>query len=279
MPLVSQKELTPVVYGDYPVKYFRQKAAPGELVFNLHWHDRVELHRVVSGSLELFCGEEHTVLHAGEVSAVSPRLLHHGVAGEEGVVYDVLMFDVSLLKGRASEPWLGALESGRAVFEIRLVVPSVAAAVQRVIDAYTAKDTHPLGMVGLLYGLLGEIYRYGGIREHTSALFEENFGRVISYINENFTGNITSASLSELFGYDEAYFCRKFKRVTGVTAMRYIRILRMEKARLLIAETEIPVSAVAAACGFADVAYFSNCFKQQYGVTPGRLRSEKRSSV
>lgn len=279
MQLISQKELTPVVYGEMPVKCFRVSAAPGELVFYLHWHDRVELHSVVSGSLELFCGEEHTVLRAGEVSAVSPRLLHHGVAGEEGVVYDVLMFDLSLLVGRATEPWLGALESGRAVFEIKYEASPITEATHRVIEAYTAKETHPLGMVALLYGLLGEMYRLGGIREHTLPPLEENFSRVIEYIHENATREITSASISVLFGYDEAYFCRKFKRVTGVTAMRYIRALRMEKARLLLTETETPVSAVATACGFADAAYFSNCFKQQYGVTPSRLRCEKRSPV
>ena len=279
MRLVSQKELTPVVYGEFPVKCFRVEAAPGELVFHLHWHDRAEFHSVVSGSLELFCGEEHIVLNAGEVSAVSPRMLHHGVAGEEGVVYDVLMFDLHLLMGRATEPWLGAIESGRSVFDVKISIPSITETIRCLIEAYNSKKLHPIGMVGLLYGLLGELYRLDKIREQTVAPFEENFGRVISYINDHFTEGITSASLSELFGYDEAYFCRKFKRVTGVTAMRYIRVLRMEQARVLLMETDTAVSAVAVACGFSDVAYFSNCFKQQYGVTPSALRDEKRSSV
>lgn len=279
MRLASQKELTPVVYGEFPVKCFRVTAAPGELVFHLHWHDRAELHSVVSGSLELFCGEEHTILHAGEVSAVSPRLLHHGVAGEDGVVYDVLMFDLQPLMGRATEPWLGAIESGRSVFEMKITDMSIVEATRRLIDAYDARGTHPIGMVGMLYGLLGEMYHLGKIREQTLPPLEANFSRVISYINDHFAEEITSASLSEAFGYDEAYFCRKFKRVTGVTAMRYIRVLRMEQARSLLVETEIPVSAVAATCGFSDAAYFSNCFKQQYGITPSDLRCEKRSPV
>lgn len=279
MRLASQKELTPVVYGEFPVKYFRVAAAPGELVFHLHWHDRAEFHSVISGTLELFCGEEHTVVHEGEVSAVSPRLLHHGVAGENGVVYDVLMFDLHPLIGRATEPWLGAIEGGRSVFEMKITDPSIVEATRQLIDAYNAKETHPIGMVGMLYGLLGEMYRLDMIHEQTLPPLEASFDRVISHINDHFAEEITSASLSELFGYDEAYFCRKFKRVTGVTVMRYIRVLRMEQARLLLVETEIPVSAVAAACGFSDAAYFSNCFKQQYGITPSDLRCEKRASL
>ena len=280
MRLLSQKEIVPVIYGELPVKCFRVTAQAGELVFSLHWHERMELHRVVEGSLLLYCGDEQHTLRAGELSVVSPQLLHRGVAGPEGVTYEVVMFDVlSLVNRTAATRWLKEVDGGKTVFETQTDHESVITAVDRVLEAYYRANTHPLEAVGLLYELLAALYRFGGVKEQAPPPLEERFGRVISYINEQFAQPISSASLSAQFGYDEAYFCRKFKHVTGITVMRYIRILRMEQARNLLAETEKPVNDIALACGFSDAAYFANCFKAQYGVTPTMLRKETRNAA
>ncbi len=279
MRLLSQKEMMPVVYGEYPVKCFRVSAQAGELVFSLHWHERMELHRVVEGSLSLYCGDEHRTLCAGELSVVSPQLLHRGVAGPEGVTYEVVMFDVLPLVNRtAATQWLKEVDSGKTVFETQTNHENVIAAVDRVLEAYYRENTHPLETVGLLYELLGTLYCFGGVKAQAPPPLEKWFGQVISYINEQFAKPISSASLSARFGYDEAYFCRKFKHVTGITVMRYIRILRLEQARNLLTETEQSVSDIALACGFSDAAYFANCFKAQYGITPTVLRQQTKSA-
>lgn len=274
MRLDSQKELTPIIYGEFPVKVLHITALTGELAFSLHWHDRLELHCITAGSLELFCGDEQITLHAGDVAVISPQLLHHGVAGAEGVTYDVVMFELSpLLNHTAAAQWIQDIAAGETVFEIKTQHPLVATAVEQIVRDSTAGNIHSLEMVGQLYALLGVLYRFVGLKEQTPPLVEKRFAEVIAYINERYAENISSSTLSARFGYDEAYFCRKFKRTTGVTVMRYIRTLRLERARVLLMETQQPIHGVALACGFSDAAYFTNCFKQQYGVTASELRS------
>lgn len=272
MRLISQKELTPVVYGEVPVKCFRQTAAAGELVFSLHWHDRVELHRVIAGEFTLFCGDEQTTVSAGEVSVISPRLLHRGVAGAGGVTYDVVMFDAAALMHRAAASWLKPLENGTDIFKIKTADTHVVQMVDALTALYETPNGHSLELLGSVYRLLGSLYRFVGVNTAPPPL-EEKFSHAIAYINEQFTTPISTATLSRRFGYDEAYFCRKFKKLTGMTVMRYIRQLRLEQARALLCETPQAVSDVAAACGFADAAYFANCFKEQYGISPSKVKT------
>lgn len=49
---------------------------------------------MTEGSLELFATEGRYCIHAGQIGVISPRQMHSGFAGNEGVDYHVIMFDV-----------------------------------------------------------------------------------------------------------------------------------------------------------------------------------------
>ena len=49
----AYKELVPVVYGESSIKYLYSEAEADRMCFNMHWHDRMELNLVISGSLKL----------------------------------------------------------------------------------------------------------------------------------------------------------------------------------------------------------------------------------
>ena len=89
-------------------------------------------------------------------------------------------------------------------------------------------------LLALLYDLTGLLYKHCTIQDVLGLPAQKQLGQVIDYINDHYTENISSAMLSQIFGHDEAYFCRKFKKHTGLTIMKYIQILRMEKARKLL---------------------------------------------
>ena len=84
MKLNSKKELTPVVFGETSVKILKTRLGADMLAFEQHWHDRIELHLVKSGCLELCCNDQNVSVKAGEISIVSPTMLHSGKSGSEG---------------------------------------------------------------------------------------------------------------------------------------------------------------------------------------------------
>lgn len=68
MQLDFKKELVPVVFDKTSVKVLTTHATAKSLGFTPHWHERIELHLVKSGCLELCCNEQKVSVKAGEVS-------------------------------------------------------------------------------------------------------------------------------------------------------------------------------------------------------------------
>ena len=64
---------------------------------------------------------------------------------------------------------------------------------------------------------------------------------------------------------------RLFARYLGVTPVAYMNDLRLARGRSLLAETDMSVTAVAAACGYGSASHFSKSFRAKYGVSPYRF--------
>lgn len=71
-----------------------------------------------------------------------------------------------------------------------------------------------------------------------------------------------------------SHLCRLFKEAYGVSAIRYLIDRRLAQAKQLLAETELPVKAVAYSCGFSDELHFMKTFKAAFGVTARAYRKQ-----
>ena len=272
MKLDYQKELTPVLYGDSAVKIIHHpRIEPDRYGFAMHWHDRIELLLIYSGSLIVNCGGSEKEFFPDEVAIFPPCVPHSGIAGKNGVCYDAVMFDVSKFFNATgiSERFLSPLHDQRISFVNSTKDQDVIASLGEIVRLYEkGEPTADIMTVGEIYRLIGLLFSRCLSEESAPLSYDGRFKDVLDFINESFCEDISSASLSRKFGYDETYFCRRFKKVTGLTPMIYIRILRLEKAKKLIKKGGIAISDVAAACAFSDAGYFTRCFKKHFGVTP-----------
>ncbi len=64
---------------------------------------------------------------------------------------------------------------------------------------------------------------------------------------------------------------RLFAAHLGITPVRYMNDLRLARGRALLAETDMKVTEVAVACGFASASHFSKSFRKKYGLSPYRF--------
>lgn len=96
--------------------------------------------------------------------------------------------------------------------------------------------------------------------------------RALAILNRNFAKNLSDTSVAEQLNLSTSHFRYLFKEVTGQPFRKYLIGLRLEKARRLLLEANMPVSEVAAAVGFNGLAHFSRAFAQRFSVSPTSLR-------
>jgi len=108
----------------------------------------------------------------------------------------------------------------------------------------------------------------------TAGKISNPIGIAISQISENLNKKINLAAIGTLTGLSYVQFVRRFKAETGMTPSEYISVLRLQKAKSLLAETPLPIRQIAYACGFENEYYFSNFFKKHTTLSPTAFRKE-----
>ncbi len=82
-------------------------------------------------------------------------------------------------------------------------------------------------------------------------------------------------AMVRLSGYSVSQLSRLMKRYYGVTPHEYLKDLRLATARRLIAQTDISLESISFECGYHCYGYFTDIFREKYGMTPAMLRKNK----
>lgn len=96
------------------------------------------------------------------------------------------------------------------------------------------------------------------------------------YIELHAEQELKLSTLASHVGYSEHYLSRKFKREMGLSISAYCRLVRVERAKLLLVSTGLPISQIADSLHFASSSHFSDSFRQIVGKTPQAYRAENR---
>lgn len=83
-------------------------------------------------------------------------------------------------------------------------------------------------------------------------------------MNSTFLADKMAMSISQL--------SRKLNGITGYSTISYVLQLKLNKARKMLADTDISVTEVSDACGFYDSSYFARAFKKEFGVSPSHYQ-------
>lgn len=89
-----------------------------------------------------------------------------------------------------------------------------------------------------------------------------------AYLQDTLGESISLEDAAAFTGYSTSYFTKFFKNYTGVSFVTYRNLLRLEKAKVLLAEGEQTGLAIAESLGFENYSYFIRTFKRTYEITP-----------
>jgi AraC family transcriptional regulator len=98
--------------------------------------------------------------------------------------------------------------------------------------------------------------------------------RAVEHISEHLEQeqDISLAVVAEEVGMSYYHFSRSFKQSIGLSPINYITRQRIERAKRLLGETELPISEIALRTGFSSQSHFTTSFRRLAGVTPSSFR-------
>jgi AraC-like DNA-binding protein/ligand-binding sensor protein len=101
--------------------------------------------------------------------------------------------------------------------------------------------------------------------------------RAKEYVKTHSADHVTMRGAAEHVHLSAFYFCKMFKKATGMTFTEYVSRVRIEKAKNLLANPHVRVSEVAFASGFQSIPHFNRVFRKYAGMAPRQYRLSLQS--
>lgn len=99
------------------------------------------------------------------------------------------------------------------------------------------------------------------------------------YIESNYHEAIDLDMLSKVSSLCPHHFLRKFKSYTGKSPYRYLKTVRLEKARIMLESTNSSITEICMNCGYESLSSFSFLFKNTYKISPENYRKAHNKKV
>ena len=281
------KENKPHGTKDDPFSTYHIENAGRSFQIPVHWHDEFEIIYVRSGFLTVSISGESYIGKTGEAFVVSPGNLHLMGSQSGTVDYYTFLFPLKYISFRTDdmldEKLLEPLNSGHLMICPR-VKDTAKELCEQLIKIYEAKNDESESKITtqvrtkiILLQFILEMWKKGFVIENDTSGRNIVEKEMVSYIQQNFTGKISLREFGEQFHLSEKYISRYFKEHFHITLSQYVTYLRLEHAKQLLQDTDIPVTDVAMQSGYQNVSYFIRSFQKAYAVSPLKYRKNNYS--
>ncbi len=266
---------------DFEIFHYRE-AKPKSV--SIHHHDFYEIYFFLGGNVEYFVDGEKFKLSKGDLLLINPMQLHQPITNPSNV-YEriVLWIDRNYLSNLSKDDDLSycfqkndgeyvSLLHNNAIMHGR--VNELFELLNR--EFHSKNYASKAYSESLLVQLLIEINRLVKTKKEnkTPQKSQNLITRVITYINDHFSENISLDDLSNKFFISKYHLAHEFSEKVGVSLYKYLTIKRLLIAKELLLQGH-SASSVAVECGFHNYTTFYRIFKSHYGTNPATLSVKK----
>jgi AraC-like DNA-binding protein len=137
-----------------------------------------------------------------------------------------------------------------------------------------AKLREALRLLDVLARLFGEALARRPARP--VAAESPHVARARAYVHQHLGERLTTREVAQSLGLSDSYFCRHFRRLTGLTFHAYLAQARVEAAKTKLLDTWAPITEICYVSGFQSVSDFNRVFKARVGTSPSKFRRAAR---
>jgi len=149
-------------------------------------------------------------------------------------------------------------------------------AIDKITDLYSNSDMQfEIKASNLIVNMLTEILLVSPNNQfsHDKKNNSIHMNAIMDFIEKNYASDITLDDMAAVACSSKYHFCRNFKKITGYGPYEYLVKYRVNKAKSLLKETDIPVGEIAESVGFGSTSNFIQTFKKLEGLTPLKYRT------
>lgn len=248
-----------------------------------HWHSASELIYVLSGSFTVTVNQESRTLRAGGMLYIHSDQIHALVALTANSRLITVQFSPDLFEAIYHiAPFSYCVEDKKAYQEADHTIKStlIMLLTQNIQD----KTVTPFYKMALIYQLLAELECAGqalaeskqvSVREKDEKLIKQS----IEFINANCSHPVSLSAIAEQAGVSYSYFSKLFKKISGYNFKTYLDIVRINKAKFLLKNTQIPITEISHRCGFTEHKHLISTFKRLCFMTPTEFRKQRLTDI
>lgn len=228
-----------------------------------HLHGCLEISFCVQGELEVTIGGQLHTLLAGQGVLIPPNTVHSYHTPVSSSYYTIL-FSRSLL------PDLASLLSHKTP---KKYLFSLDENLMQQLSEYYNSQRSLFGGKSILYRAAEAFIRDNSFTP-TNNENVDTIVRIVSYIQEHMTDELTLQDVADHLGYSYFYTSKQIRRAFGATFTNLLAQYRVANAKFLMNNGNTPISQVALSCGFGSIRSFNRIFLQITGLTPSQYLHE-----
>lgn len=163
------------------------------------------------------------------------------------------------------------------VLEQAALSEEIARKIRKVYEAKGEAFYDAVSMTGALYSMIAMLMENSESELRQRSRQAEHVELAVRYIEEHYAGPVTVEDIADFTGVCRSHLYRMFRKVLKKSPKDYLEEYRIRQACQLLAETDLPITAVAHQVGYEDNLYFSKAFKKCKGQPPSGYRKKKRT--
>ena len=149
----------------------------------------------------------------------------------------------------------------------------------RLRQAYFATRVVPAKQLEAVIKLLSIFAQHLSVLSNQILVRQENaepphIRRAKAYMQEHHTEKLSLGQVAKSVNCSPFYFCKMFKKATGLNFTDYLSRIRIERAKNLLLNPNLRVSEIAFEVGFQSLTHFNRVFKDTVGQSPTHYREQ-----
>ncbi len=242
-----------------------------------HIHNEIEILYIVKGSSTIQISNNIFQARAGDLFFVNPLDVHAiEIKTTEPYCHHCICFDCSLIadKKLANDLQKGYIAIPHCFAANEEITATLSALFREMYEAVIQNNAALLFEVTTLVSMIFSLFINNNLLINNPVGNKQTVfcAEIINYISLHYFEELTSKEVAQSLFYTQSHFCRKFRRIFGVSFSEYLNMYRLLAAKEKLTTENKSVCAIATECGFHSANYFTAVFKKTFKITPLNYR-------